>query len=212
VLVGAFVMVRHAQSTWNALALWQGQADPPLSAVGEEQALGAATLLAQDDPFDLVVSSDLQRARRTAEIVATNLEIPGPVLTLTSLREYDVGEWSGLNREEIEARWPDLLARFDRRERASAPGGEDRAGFDARVQAAAREVAALGASHRAGRILVVSHGGVVRALARAAGLDENSAGQLAGYRGPVRDGTLWPEEPVDLLALPHPATPKQIIL
>ncbi|MBA2326593.1 MAG: histidine phosphatase family protein, partial [Actinobacteria bacterium] len=68
-------LVRHGESTWNADGRWQGQADPPLSALGEEQACDAAARLAAGG-FSRVVASDLQRARRTAEILAEALGLP----------------------------------------------------------------------------------------------------------------------------------------
>jgi probable phosphoglycerate mutase len=196
---GPLLLLRHAQSVWNEAGLWQGWADPPLSAVGERQVRQAAARLAGEPPFDLVVSSDLDRARRTAELLVEALDLTACVSLDTGLREYDVGAWSGHTREQIEARWPGEIASFSANEMAAPPGGEDRAAFDGRVATAGRRVA--DAAERAGalRVLVVAHGGVVRAFSRAAGQPEHRVGHLAGYWGTHAARGLFPDRPVNLL-------------
>jgi probable phosphoglycerate mutase len=193
------LLVRHAQSIWNETGRWQGWADPPLSAVGEQQVRHAASRLAGEPPFELVASSDLIRALRTAQMLAAALKVPAPTLIEPGLREYDVGAWSGWTREEIEARWPEEMAWFARGELDAPPGGEHRAAFDARVIRAGKQVAAAAHAARAGRILVVAHGGVLRALARAVGQAEYRIGHLAGYWGRYAAGGLFPDMPVNLL-------------
>jgi broad specificity phosphatase PhoE len=196
--VTGLLLLRHAQSVWNATGRWQGWADPPLSPEGEHQTRRAAARLAGGPPFDLVVSSDLVRARRTAELLAEGLELAAPHHIEAGLREYDVGAWSGRTVDEIEARWPGAVARFARRELAPA-GGEDRSHFDDRVAAAGRRVAATACAAGAERVLVVAHGGVVRSLARAADQPEYRVGHLAGFWGRHTEAGLFPTQPVDLL-------------
>jgi len=193
------LILRHAQSTWNAEGRWQGQADPPLSPRGECQARHGASLLAAEDRFDLVVSSDLRRAVRTAALMKAELELDAPHEVATGLREYDVGAWSGCTRDEIEARWPGFLSRFSSGELDAPPAGESRSDFDVRVAAAARSVAKLAETCGSKRVLVVAHGGVVRSVARRAGQVEMRTGHMSGYRGAIRSGDLFPAEPVDLL-------------
>jgi broad specificity phosphatase PhoE len=148
------LLVRHGQSTWNADERWQGQADPPLSALGERQALEAVAAVAELAPRR-VVSSDLVRARRTAELLTpddVHVEVE------PAWRERDAGEWTGLTRSEIEEQFPGWLA-----DRRSPPGFE---GDDALL---ARALPALGALLHAapsGVALVVSHGGVIGTLER----------------------------------------------
>lgn len=200
------LIVRHAQSTWNAEGRWQGHADPPLSDLGERQAQQAAARVAKADAnaeadagaFDLIASSDLERARRTAELMAAVLGYDAPVTIDPGLREFDVGAWSGLTRGEIEARWPGVLARFDLT-RDAPPSGERPAKFDARVGAAAARIAKLATASGAKRVLVVSHGGVLRAVARMAGVATYRIGHLAGYEGTYDEGHLLPKDPVDLI-------------
>ena len=99
------LLVRHGQSEWNAEGRWQGQADPPLTDLGRLQAREAAGALGT---VDAVWASDLQRAVETAAIIADQLGV-GPVVVDPDLRERDAGEFSGLTRPEIAARFPGYL-------------------------------------------------------------------------------------------------------
>jgi probable phosphoglycerate mutase len=155
-----FVLVRHAESVWNADERWQGQADPPLSPRGREQARRLAEALA-DERFDAIVTSDLRRAFATAEPIARRA---GVALAADRVfRELDVGRWTGLRREEIERSDAESLRRFDAEDAHERAGGaESRAQLRARVRSAA---AALAAARPGARILLVSHLGVIRALA-----------------------------------------------
>jgi broad specificity phosphatase PhoE len=179
---------RHGQSTWNAEGRWQGQADPPLSELGRAQAEALAEALSGAG-IALLVSSDLERARETARIVGARLGLD-PVLE-PALREHDVGAWSGLTHAEIEARWPEELARFRAGDLALAPGGgESRLALRTRVRAALARLEA----RAGGPLALVSHLGVLRALAPgvhvAPGgllrLDADSPAQLAERGDPAR--------------------------
>ena len=160
-------MVRHGQSTWNADGRWQGQADPPLSALGVAQAEAAARAV---DGVDLIWASDLERARHTAEILATDRELD--VVADARLRERDAGEWTGLTRVEIEERFPGALA-----ERRRPPGFEHDDQLLVRSLAALRDLAAaLGG----GTEIVVTHGGVILAVARRHGEERTPVANLEG--------------------------------
>lgn len=190
--VPALLLVRHGESTWNAEKRWQGWADPPLSPAGEAQAREAIERLA---PLGLTgaFASDLRRAKRTAEILAEGLGL-GPVRVEPGLRERHVGDWSGLNAEQIEARWPGLVDRWRRGLVPSPPNGEDDVEFRDRVVHALRHVAALVGGD--GPALVVSHGGVIRTLERAAGEEALTLPNLGGrwfeveHGQPLRAGTI----------------------
>ncbi|MGH9115595.1 MAG: histidine phosphatase family protein, partial [Acidimicrobiales bacterium] len=170
----------------------------------EAQVRAAAGRLAAEPPFEMVATSDLCRALRTAELLAGELGLGGGLAIDPGLREYDVAQWSGLTYEQIEAGWPGELERF-RRGEVSPPDGEDRFEFDARVAAAGRRVGMLAAKAGGARLLVIAHGGVVRALARAAGSAEHRVGHLAGYWGLHDARGLCPDRPVDLLSACEPA-------
>ncbi len=167
------LLLRHGQSTWNAERRWQGWADAPLSDVGRDQARDAVDGL-RTFGFDAVVASDLARARETAEIVAAELSI-GPVEIEAQLRERNVGAWSGLTTEEIEARWPGQLAEWRAGTLAQLPDGEgDIAG---RVIPALERVLV---SHPGGTVLIVTHGGVIRSIERGLGLAPQSVRNMGG--------------------------------
>ncbi len=178
-----FLLLRHGQSTWNAERRWQGQANPPLSEAGERQAFEAARFLGT---FDAVIASTLDRARHTADIIAGQLGI-GPVQLDERLIENDAGEWTGLNREQIEAGWPGVLA----------TGGFP-PGFESFESTAARGFAALIESarqHPLGEVLVVTHGGVIRHLRRILEVTDVHMPNLSGAWF-----TVEPDPPVDVRA------------
>jgi broad specificity phosphatase PhoE len=147
------LVVRHGESTWNAVSRWQGQADPPLSELGERQARAAIPNVAALG-LAALVSSDLVRARATAELLAP----PGvTVMEQPAFRERNAGEWTGLTRAEIEERFPGALA-----ERRSPPGFESDEALLARVLPALQAI--VGGLADGACALVVSHGGVIRTL------------------------------------------------
>ena len=150
-------LVRHGQSTYNAQARLQGQADPPLSDAGRAEAQRLKPALPQFDE-GRVVTSDLNRARETAEL----LGYPGARLD-ARFREINVGAWAGRPLAEFpsgsETAWRGGPVR--------APDGESWEELQARVGSALDELIAAG-----GTWLVVCHGGVVRAaLSHVTGAD-----------------------------------------
>jgi broad specificity phosphatase PhoE len=165
--------IRHAQSVWNALGRWQGQADPPLSERGRLEAKALAERLAREaGPLAGLVTSDLVRARETAAVLGEVLGLePDP---WPALREIDIGCWSGRVGEEIARTWPEDYARF----RAGDPelrigGAESRRAVRARAVDAVR---ALERRFGAREIVVVTHLGWLRALRP--GLELPNAGSL----------------------------------
>ena len=153
------LLIRHAESVWNAEGRWQGHEDPPLSARGREQAAALAAELASAGVARLV-TSDLLRARSTAEPLARALGLD--LIADPRLRELDVGRWGGRTRQEIAVRDADLLARFDAGDPdARAGGAESLALLRARALGALRE---LCASAPGGRLALVTHLGWLRAV------------------------------------------------
>jgi probable phosphoglycerate mutase len=146
------LLVRHGQSVWNAEGRWQGHADPHLSPIGEEQAAAAAARL---DGITAVYTSDLLRARRTAEILALRFGLEAVVDA--RLRERRAGDWEGHTRIEIEARWPGYLASGRR------PRGYE---TDESVLARALDALTAIAGEHHGDVVVLTHSGVVRTLER----------------------------------------------
>lgn len=190
--------VRHGESTWNATKRWQGWADPPLSELGEAHAREAAARLV-DVEFAAVFSSDLLRARQTAALLADGREVVVEPL----LRERDVGDWSGLVTAEIEARWPGQIEAWRAGRIPSPPGGEDNGEFTARVVAGVERVATMVGDR--GPALVVVHGGVVRALERAAAEDALTLPNLGGRWFDVEPG--FRLQAGEIVRLTDPGTP-----
>jgi broad specificity phosphatase PhoE len=166
------LIARHGQSDWNATRRWQGHADRPLTAKGREQAQALAARLAHIE-LDAVYSSDLRRARDTAALVADNQGLE--LRELPELREVDVGSWSGLTRADAEERFPEGFGRW----KLGYPGWEDGESYEAMTDRVIAAVIAIAAEHRDGRVLIVSHGGPIRAVhAAALGLDVHAYRRL----------------------------------
>ncbi|UYN99889.1 MAG: histidine phosphatase family protein [Devosia sp.] len=146
------LLVRHGESEWNASRRLQGQADIDLSARGEQQALALKPTLAQLGP-DRVICSDLKRARRTAELLGFSSAQDEP-----ALREVNVGDWTGLEISQLTAEQPQAYRDW-RAGTYAPPGGESWDEFVARTVSVTRT-----AFESSERLLVVCHGGVIRAL------------------------------------------------
>lgn len=163
--MATILLARHGESDWNAARRWQGHADRPLSDLGRAQARTLAERLARIR-LDAIYSSDLRRARDTAVVVGKSQGLS--VRLLRELREVDVGSWSGLTMDEAAERFPEGFGRW----LGGAEGWDDGETYP---QLAARVVPAvlrLATAHTEGRVLVVAHGGTIRAVhAAALGVD-----------------------------------------
>jgi probable phosphoglycerate mutase len=189
------LVIRHAQSVWNAERRWQGWADVPLSERGERQAAGAGARL-RDAGLVAAVASDLRRARRTAELISVAVDL-GPVRVDDGFRERDVGEWSGLSAEEMEERFPGQREAWRDGLLDRPPGGESTPQVLQRVDAGFARLEADPRLHDGGGgVLVVSHGGVIRALERRAGLEPRAIAVLSGRWFELDGGKLLPGDPV----------------
>jgi broad specificity phosphatase PhoE len=163
--------VRHGQTEANLTKHWQGQGDSPLSALGVQQARLVGERLKQHR-FTRVWSSDLSRAMDTARATGFAFSVD------PALREFDVGCWEGLTAEQVEAQYPEELARLRRGEDVPLGGGESFAAFSARIDAALDGIMAqLSPGDHA---LVVCHGGVIgTAMSGAFGLRKARAWSTA---------------------------------
>ena len=133
------ILIRHGQTEWNATGRWQGQADPPLNAVGREQAQRTAQEL-QTQQIEVLISSDLKRARETAEIIAAAFKME--VQLDPRLREINLGDWQGLYSTEIRARWPQEMEEWhDAPLSVRPPHGETIAELADRVLQAVEDIA-----------------------------------------------------------------------
>ena len=148
-----FCLIRHGQTDWNLEGRYQGQSDVPLNSAGITQAQELARLL-KEHTFSAIYSSDLLRAKETAEIVAAPLGLS--VNLDVRLREINQGEWEGQLVGVIKARYADL---WDQRIVDPAgvrpPGGETVGEVAIRVYTALDEISKL---YPTGNVLIASHG------------------------------------------------------
>src|SRR5262249_39610682 len=153
------LLARHGATRNNAEGRYTGQSDIPLSSLGERQAEALAARLVSAR-LDAIVSSDLLRARATAERIARHHSLP--IQLDPDLREIALGAWEDSTYEEVLAREPERVARWRTDPLTVAPpGGETVLAFrDRLVQALDRWQAA----HPDATLLWVTHGGCIGVL------------------------------------------------
>ena len=156
------ILLRHGQTDYNVAGRMQGHLDSVLTAVGHEQAAAAAPVLAALGP-DRVVSSDLQRAVDTAEVVGTACGLA--VKFDARLRETHLGEWQGCTVPEIDLDYPGAIATWRSDPTWAPPGGESRVDVVARSRPVVDELdAEFGDSDGSSTVLLVAHGGLIAGL------------------------------------------------
>ncbi len=154
------LLVRHGETVWNQENRWQGQADIPLSDSGHAQALRLAQRLRTEGrQVQAIYSSDLARAFHTAQILGETLGISP--LHETGWREMDIGRWSGLTTSEVATRYADEWERLRAGEDLPRGGGETFAQFQGRLVGSVQR---LLTRHAGQQVMIVSHGGAVRAF------------------------------------------------
>jgi len=162
--VTTLLLARHGETDWNRDGRWQGHSNTRLNESGRRQAAELAEAL---DGVDVLYSSDLDRARETAEIVAARLGLE--VRFDRRLRERSFGAWEGLTMDDIESRYAEPYRRWRAGESHGAEDAEPFEAFGARVREFLEEVLAR---HPEETVLVIAHGGAIRVIhALAAGLD-----------------------------------------
>lgn len=161
------ILIRHGETAWNAERRLQGHLDIPLNAEGERQARLLAGALAAE-PLDLIVSSDLQRARQTAQAVATLRGMP--LLVEPGLRERCYGGFEGLLYSEIEQRFPVEFAAWQARDvDAILPDGKNCGeSFRQFYERATGAILGLAQAYPGRSIAMVAHGGVLECAYRMA--------------------------------------------
>lgn len=151
------IIIRHGETDWNKGLRFQGQQDISLNQSGREQASSVRDVLV-DRKIDSIYSSDLKRARETAEIIAEPHHLE--VKQLKGLREMNFGSWEGLSYQEIEARDPDILKKWFKDPTSThPPDGERVIEFQARI---AETFKSILRECQGKRVVIVSHGGSIR--------------------------------------------------
>lgn len=154
-----FYFVRHGQTLWNLTGKYQGSTDVPLSEVGEAQAELAARWF-DDKKIDVIYTSPLVRARKTAEAIARRHQLE-PVIK-PEFRELSFGEWEGLTYDEIESRWPGAIEKLYRApDELQIEGGETFAEVEKRTMKGMEDLIAQGDGKT---YVIVGHGASTRTI------------------------------------------------
>ncbi|MGH7271747.1 MAG: histidine phosphatase family protein [Polyangiaceae bacterium] len=171
-------LARHGETDWNAAGRWQGQSDVPLNDHGREQARALGESL-RSAGLCVIASSDLSRARETAQIVCDHLGVPLAYVD-ADLRERTFGIFEGLTRDECARLHPEAWRAWTE-DQTSPDGAETKAHLAARVTAAigraARRIDPAGAP-----LLLVTHGGALRAAIGTA---------IGAAPPPIANGAVW---------------------
>ncbi len=156
------VLLRHGQTDYNVGGRMQGHLDSMLTETGVEQAASVAPEIARLVP-DRLISSDLQRAADTADLVSAACGLP--VKFDARLRETHLGEWQGRTVAEIEDGWPGAIATWRSDPAWAPPGGESRIEV---VRRSLPVVEELDEEYAAGEpdttVVLVAHGGLIAGL------------------------------------------------
>lgn len=154
--MATLILIRHGETDDNARQVFQGQGGSGLNARGREQAQRIADRLASVH-VDHVISSDLERAVQTAAVIATRIRVS--VAKDTTLREVDVGSWTGKSEAQIKGELPEEWAAWLRGLDIPRGGGETYRALGLRMIAALERIAT---DHPTAVVVIVSHGAAIR--------------------------------------------------
>lgn len=155
------IILRHGETEWNAESRYQGQLDSPLTASGRAQAEALGERLKRESVAALY-SSDLGRARQTAEIISARTH--HAIIPHAGLRERHLGIFQGHIIRQAKERWPDEYRQLRSSDADYAPPeGESQRDLSSRIVTTLAEIAAR---HPGATLAVVTHGGVLSAFFR----------------------------------------------
>lgn len=186
-------LVRHGETEWNKNGIVMGQSDSPLTEVGLEQAQITAQEL-KDIHFDAIFSSDLHRAKRTAEIIKLERQIA--IRTSKALRERTYGHYEGTSGEEYRKKFQHL---FDKVKQLTEKGQKEFK-FDHDIESDEEVISRfitqlreIAIAYPSKTVLIVSHGGCIRTFLMHTGYvkyGELPVGSFsnAGYAKVLSDG------------------------
>lgn len=153
-------LIRHGETEWNRAGIHQGLMDSPLTEAGRIQASAMGERLRDESiRFEAIYSSDLRRARHTAELIAAPLGQAEEIVDAEELRERGLGPLEGLTYPQIEEQLPEDYELHTVGDPHYRPeGGESWADTFSRACPFLREICRR---HAGGKVLAVSHGGVL---------------------------------------------------
>ena len=153
------ILIRHGKTSWNGNWKIQGHSNVELSPEG----IAEAELLAANFPLptvDAIYSSDLNRAKSTAEILAKRFNLP--VFTMPEIREVHFGDWEGKTLAEMQLIDPVNCENFFRNPEALQIKNAEK--FSQVQQRAMNGIKKIIAAHSTGNIVVVAHGAINRTI------------------------------------------------
>lgn len=164
------IIVRHGQSSYNALKMIQGRCDE--SVLTEKGAADASKVGATLSglSFDAVYSSPLQRAKKTAEVILSYLQGPPKLQAVETLMEIDLPLWEKLHKSEVKAQYPDDYLCWKERPHEfcmtipSDGGTKEHCPVLALYEQAKQFWQDILPRHPGGTILIVAHNGINRCL------------------------------------------------
>lgn len=170
------IVVRHGETAWNFDGRIQGHLDVELNEVGRQQAAAVADRLSKETAISAVYSSDLKRAFETAQIIARCCGIP-EVIQDPDLRERHLGDLQGLTSDEGLTLKPNAYqaCKSSRTDQEIPGGGES---FDQLYNRCTSSLGKIGRRHIGEQVVVVTHGGAVRALHKRAAPAEELPGKI----------------------------------
>ncbi|RZC82964.1 hypothetical protein C5167_045750 [Papaver somniferum] len=182
--VAEIVLVRHGETTWNNAGRIQGSLESELNEAGWQQADAIAARLGKELKPAAVYNSDLKRAKNTAEMIAKTCHIP-EVIEVPDLEERHVGSLQGYYWSEIQEKEPEAyLAFFSSDKDLEIPGGGE--SFNQLCERSVSALEEIASKHKVfsctyvptgERVIVVTHGGILRAIYMAV-TGEASAGKI----------------------------------
>ncbi|WP_332649889.1 histidine phosphatase family protein [Lysinibacillus sp. 54212] len=141
-------LVRHGETDWNVLGKLQGRTDVELNSNGVEQAKDCGRFLAATT-WNLIITSPLQRAKKTAEIIQTYIDVP--LIEMQNFVERSYGDGEGMSPEERLLAFPDN----------QYSNAEDRASLTNRVMAG---ITKINDEYEGGNVILVAHGAVINSI------------------------------------------------
>jgi uncharacterized phosphatase len=141
-------LVRHGETEWNALRMLQGSTDIPLNNTGILQAEECSQFL-KNSSWDIIITSPLRRAKQTAKIIKTNINVP--FIEMAEFKERHFGDAEGMTKQERRKKYPDKIY----------PNQEDYSIFSNRIMGGLQKV---NEQYKDKKILLVAHGAVINAI------------------------------------------------
>jgi len=172
--VTKIILVRHGETDWNVQEIFRGRADIDLNSNGRKQAELLSHYL-KDVKFEAILTSPLERALKTAQIIATG-HYRTPVEPVMDLIDIDFGDWQSMSHADVNEKYPELYNRWLKEpQRVRIPGGESLSG----VRKRALKVVDDAVTKYEGTIALVSHRVVLKVIILGLlGLDNSHFGNI----------------------------------